>query len=126
MRRDLQEQVTEWQDQNGAHDGDLSDHACKVLEEAIELCFAAGASASDVQKIMRTEIIKAAFKQEITEQFSSDDVAEELADVLICLLALAHHANVDIDHAVEHKLTVLREREWAVSPSGVLRRRDRI
>ena len=45
--------------------------------------------------------------------FSQDDLADELADVLVCLLALANQFDIDLEQALVSKLVEKdSRREW--------------
>ncbi|MBT3322903.1 MAG: nucleotide pyrophosphohydrolase [Anaerolineae bacterium] len=46
------------------------------------------------------------------EEFSKDDLAEELADVALYLLQLADASEIDLEKAILDKLEVNASREW--------------
>lgn len=116
------EWVRNWRRRHGGHYQQPAAHALKALEEMVELCFASGCSDHEVVSTVAAEIGKARQKGEVTKTLSRDKVAEELADVTVCLCVIAVEGSYDVPAAVAAKIPVLESREWSPDARGVLRR----
>lgn len=103
-----------WHLKNGGHKGSQIAQSLKILDEVVELCRATGATEAEIDKVVDNAVMK-----------EPGQVADEIADVVLCINIFAHHADIDIDEEVEHKLEVNRERDWQVDQDGVLRRKGR-
>lgn len=115
--------VIRWHTENGGHNnGRLAGHALRLLNEAVELCVACGASADEIGARVASEIAKAAGRKEFGHSvIDYDEVREELVDVQFLSEVLAHHTG-DVDLCIERdkKLDVLWERKWRVDRDGCL------
>lgn len=72
-------------------------HTVKLNEEVGELC-------NDILATLQLQ------RKSKLERFDKANIYQEFADVLIVLLQLAHHANVDIDRAVNDKIKKIEEK----------------
>lgn len=55
---------------------------------------------------------------EMIEAFTPEEVADEVADVLIMLLDFGKRKGINIEEAVFRKLEINRLRQWGVTHSG--------
>ncbi|SRR5260221_9512849 len=117
-----------WHLENGGHGGRLAGHALRLLNEAVELCVAAGATSDEVYDRVKDELNKV-YDRGVTDpgllgrrfKHGPEELAEEIADVQILLNVLAHHAgHANTRPLVDAKLDVLRQRKWEVDGDGVL------
>jgi NTP pyrophosphatase (non-canonical NTP hydrolase) len=115
----------EWHQANVGHPGHPAAHALKLLEEAVELCVASGASANAIISITKGEVDKAQQRQQFNRGGRPNEMAEEFSDVAICLIIAAFYARVSLDEEVLRKLPVLKKRAWAPNRDGTLRRPGR-
>jgi hypothetical protein len=111
--------------------------ALRCLEEMVELCLAAGASAHDIHiaffGVVRATTLKR--HPEIDEKTgnpvgyqverfwyeqdaNSPDVPAEAADVLITLYVLAGYRGFHLDSAVDDKMKTNRSRRWKANGDG--------
>lgn len=102
--------------------GRPSGHALKLLEEVVELCFAAGASPENVMDAVGDEIRKAEKKGEVTYVDDRAKMGEECADVAISLDVVLRECGIDLTAEVAKKIPVLETRQWSPDERGVLRR----
>lgn len=120
-------------------------HALKLLGETIELCFALGASAAEVQRLTAAEVSKEVEKglpsfgsrvrpQDIPEWFGNEAVKGELADVGLCFIFIISYmfpGQEDILEDLMHlKIWELNDRMangvvYEADRSGVVRRKGR-
>lgn len=119
------DRVMVWHTQNKGFLGHERGIALKGLGEMIELCFASGAGAADVEQIVEEEISKAMTRGEAREYPQHDKMREEVADVLINLIVFCRLNNIDPERAVLNKLPVIESRQWAPDQDGVLRRPEK-
>ncbi len=59
--------------------------------------------------------------QEALDDIANGDIAAagvELADVVICLHVAASRMGVDLQSAIDAKMTINRSRKWRVDPTG--------
>jgi phosphoribosyl-ATP pyrophosphohydrolase len=92
----------------------LAPHALKLLEEALELCIAAGASVADVLERVCRDVAK-----------SSNNIPVEVGDVAVCLVVFCLAADVSLYGAVNSCMERVRLREWEPDGDGVLRRKHK-
>lgn len=98
-------------------------HACRFLNEVIELCIAAGASPRRIRDVLEAEITKSQSRRAIGgDPF---DIPEEVADCQILLDVFSYYAEVPAE-AVSKKMAVNYQREWEVDEEGVLWRPGRM
>ena len=115
-----------WHTGNGGSFRRPAGHALKILEEAIELCYACGASVNEVAYVVHSETDKAVRKREVTNHPHFLKAKEEIADVTILTHILATHLNTSMDVEAKKKLPILRRRAWKATGDGVLKRSDRV
>lgn len=119
--------IAQWHTEAGGYNGRIAGHALRLLNEAIELCIVAGASAGEISSRVGAEIAKAANRGEFEQQVTFEAVRAELADVIITADVVAHYTgNVNMDIECTHKLEILKERKWEADSDGVLWRPGRI
>lgn len=98
--------------------------ALRALEEMVELCLAAGASASDIEEAVDAASLNARatgfHKRQMFYESRPNPakVPEEAADVQIVLYALAHQREFDLDAEVARKMAVNRARRWRAMGDG--------
>ncbi len=125
MKKKLKEEVIQWTDDVGGHcnvNADSKYHALRLLNETVELCFAAGATENDVYQTIENEVSKEISKNGEIKP-SPETISDEVADVAILIEIFAHHTNTSIDDAVADKLKILYNREWKTDEYGVIWRK---
>lgn len=103
--------------------GDLSPvHVFRLLDEVIELCRAAGASWQEIERVVGLKTNLDSEREYIQHNPDPAAVPVELADVQICLMALAERRGVDLvrvaGREVGVKMAVNRDREWVSRGDG--------
>lgn len=96
--------------------------ACKLLEEAIELCYATGATTDAIMHTVREETTKAQNRQEDLGIYNADASFLEFGDVSVCLGVFAYHAQIKPDLACSAAMYRIQSRTWEADDLGVLRR----
>jgi hypothetical protein len=119
MNQELADQVILWHTENGGFNARPAGHACRLLREVVELCFASGATATDIANAVMDEVKKETSKHTFAKT-DPEAMKEEVADVDILLEVFKIYNGIDINEAVEEKLQVLYERLWEVDGDGVL------
>ncbi len=128
MIQNWQKDVCFWHTKNGGKNVRLAGHALRLLNEAVELCLAAGASQTEIRTVVVDKIIEEAAKPH-SESSVVDSVAvrEEAADVVILATIVGlHTGDPDLGPDVQKKISVLWQRQWAADQDGVLWRPDRL
>lgn len=115
-------QIKKWREEYGGHNKVPHAHALKALEEMVELCFAAGASVSEISLVVEEEMLKAKERGDDAPGFKREAVHAELGDVLVCLGVIIVNNDYDPGSIVEHTFGVIKGRQWAPDADGVLRR----
>ncbi len=121
MNRELSLRIIGWHAENGGFNGRPAGHACRMLREVVELCFASGATATEVANAVMDEVKKEASRHTFAEM-NQAKMEEEAADVAILFEVFKTYNGMDyrINEAVEEKLQVLYERLWEIDADGVL------
>lgn len=96
--------------------------ALKLLEEVIELCFAAGATTEEVRIIWEQGERKAIDQQKAFGHYFSEDVREEIGDVAATFGVFCWTANVQPAAAVNQTVKKIQSRSWYPDEFGILRR----
>lgn len=118
---DTQADVVRWHVANGGNNGRLAGHALRLLNEAVELCVTAGASADEIGSRVSAEIAKAASRGEFEKEVTFDGVRAELVDVQFLSDVIAYHTgSLNIETERRTKLEILNERKWEADRDGVL------
>lgn len=118
---DIAQRTAQWHVDAGGSKGRLAGHALRLLNEAVELCIAAGAGADEIKDRVKAELWKAFERAEIHKPVDEAKVRAELADVQVCTDVLANYTgNVDLTKEREHKLVILKERQWEADSDGAL------
>lgn len=102
--------------------------ALRMLEEAVELCFASGASANEITAAVGKALF-ASRGPDFEYPAEFDDfrdvrtpepakIPAEAADVLIVLLGVAHMRGFDLWEEVSKKMAVNRARRWKANGDG--------
>jgi hypothetical protein len=124
--------VYAWQDANNGSVINPKGHALKLLGEAIELCFVAGATSGEIKGVCNAEVDKATVDGELEGRYDKDYFPEEMADVAICLIILNRflvkergEGTMALSNAIEDKVGELRLRKYVPDADGVLRRPGR-
>ena len=86
----------------------------RFLEEVAETCELAGCDRAGAQ------VARAATELEVTGlEGTPEGLADELADLLVLLYGVAEEAGVDLQAALDEKMSVNRERRWRVDGPGL-------
>ena len=96
---DLQQWVRDMKAANDWTPTDFRHEAFLLMEEVGELCKA-------FRKTQTTSYLTA------SQRGQSDDLAEEMADVLVYLASLANLSNINLASALRAKMDKNRAREW--------------
>lgn len=116
-----QVEVVKWHLGNGGHNGRLAGHALRLLNEAVELCVTAGASADEIGYRVAGEIAKAAARGEFDKPVTFEGVRKELVDVqFLGDVIAAHTGGTDLEAERTEKLSILHKRAWEADADGVL------
>lgn len=99
--------------------------ACRLLQEAVELCIAAGAKDSEIDDAVDEEIVKASKRRELGCRKSNAEIAKEAADVQILAWVFAQGLGFDLAQAADAKMVVNRSRHWHVTEQGTLYSRSK-
>ena len=122
----LQDAAVGWHVGAGGKNVRLAGHALRLLNEAVELCVAAGARPGEIHNRVVDEIAKADGRGEFRMRVDPAVVRAELVDVQILGDILAHHTgDVCTDTEYAAKLPVLAAREWEPDKDGALWRPGR-
>ena len=118
---DTRSKVLDWHKTNGGKNVRLAGHALRLLNEAVELCVASGASADEIGSRVAAEIAKLAERGEFKLPVDFSTVRDELSDVTILGDVLASYTgSVDLTPERERKIIILHERKWEADRDGVL------
>lgn len=91
----------------------------RMIEEAVELCLASGASPQDVHEAVGRALAGfAVMHGRHARKPLPAHVPVEAADVLIVLLGLAHMRGFDLWEQVDLKMKINRQRRWAARGDG--------
>lgn len=112
--------VMRWHQENGGKFARPANHAVRLLREVVELCVAAGASLSEIERAAGAELDKAATRNEFGG--SPDEVPQEWADCAMLLDVFAQHAGIDTHKEIRQKLDILWTRQWEADAGGALYR----
>jgi NTP pyrophosphatase (non-canonical NTP hydrolase) len=93
--RDIQNYIKEWEIENGFSDCDLRDSCLFLGEEFGELF-----------KAIRKLLLK------VDPNSDSFEIADEIADCLMQLAAIANRCNIDMDEAIQNKEKKNAGRKW--------------
>ncbi len=121
MNRELSLRIIGWHAENGGFNGRPAGHACRMLREVVELCFASGATATDIANAVMDEVKKQA-SREIFAKIDIESMKEEAADVDILFEVFKVYNGMDyrINEIVGKKMAINEERLWEVDADGVL------
>lgn len=124
MLTDVQKlKLMKWRRNSGAHFRAPWAHAMKLLEEAVELCFAMGSTIDGVRRTVEQEIAKAVYQQCVHPgRYDRQETFVELGDVAVCCAVVSYHSRLQVPAAVDACIERVQSREWAADSSGVLRR----
>jgi len=128
MTTDTQRAAVAWHVGAGGRCSRLAGHALRLLNEAVELCAAAGASPLEIETHVHAEIAKALERGEFSASGPIDPYAvrKELVDVQILGDVLAHWTGgVDTEVLRAAKIMILHERDWEAAADGALWRPGR-
>ena len=99
--------------------------AIRALEEMVELCLAAGASAKEIDGAVCRSLHAAGFSRyHQIDGWNNDGVAHadkipaEAADVLIVLYGVAGMRGFDLHAEVDRKMAINRARRWKANGDG--------
>lgn len=125
--RETQGSIGEWAVETfGGESGLTARHCIRLMEEVVELCLAAGASAHSIDLAVGKSLERAGCCRDwdlwCWEDVSHplpEKVPEELADCGIVLDTLAHRAGVDLQSEKDKKMEVNRHhRKWECKGDG--------
>lgn len=121
-----QRAAVDWHVGAGGKNVRLAGHALRLLNEAVELCVAAGATADEIRDRVAAEMVKATGRGEFNQPVELDNVRAELVDVQILGDVLAHWTGgADTEAERAAKIAVLHGREWEADGDGALWRPGR-
>ncbi len=75
-------------------------------------------TASDHTSLIDRTLIEIEELRSAVKSGSKTDTSNELADVLIILYRLAELNNIDLTHAINHKMAINRSRRWEQAGDG--------
>lgn len=112
MMSETQKTIAAWGDATFPG-GDPSSprHCLRLLEEAVELCLAAGASDASVRAAVLGELDRAG-------KPDPAKVPDEVADVYVMLAQVAEGRGIDIQTEVDRKMAINRARVWKLNGDG--------
>lgn len=87
----------------------------RLLEEAIELCFACGATPTEIH---RTTLKAIGDRPDTATYREPDKIAGETADVVIVACGVADMRGFDLAAEVDKKMAINRARTWKVNGDG--------
>lgn len=106
-------------------DPDSPRKSIRMLEEAIELCLASGATHRQVMDAVTKSLVDDGATATLMDgladrpgQLQPDKIAAEAADVLIVLYGVAGMRGFDLHAEVDRKMAVNRARKWAARGDG--------
>lgn len=102
--RETQESVFHWCDATFPRHRGKQGRATALVEEAVELCLAAGMSPEDIRAAVEVPMKKARLRPE------TESDAGEVADVLICLYSYAEEVGFDAHEELDTKMAKNRTR----------------
>lgn len=121
--------INQWSKETFGPPTDIKVHALRVIEEAVEVCLAAGVPSFTIGSYISKVISKANAK--LQAKYPGRDIrepeiqakllgeyGEELADVII---TCASRTGIDHQAKVDAKMTVNRAREWRQDSDGAWR-----
>jgi NTP pyrophosphatase (non-canonical NTP hydrolase) len=116
LRHETQETIGSWIDNTfpGA-DPESPRKTLRALEEMVELCFAAGASPTDIRTAVQRAISDRADDEVITQL---DKIPAEVADVTIVLYGYAQLRGFDLQAEIDKKMAINRKRKWKANGDG--------
>ena len=112
--------VAQWILNHGGSAVSARADALKVLEEVLELCYASGASALDIQNAVNEGAIKAKQRDEIQTWADFARARDEYGDVLVTLMSYAFKWNMIPDEILPVTFDKLRSRQWKANAVGIL------
>lgn len=113
---ETQETVGKWADDTfGPGDRQSPARALRVLDECLELCVAAGASAREVHALVARKLRRKLWQKGVRDH---EALPHEIADVQITIWGFAHQQGVDLPVLVGEKMKVNRGRCWKVNGDG--------
>jgi NTP pyrophosphatase (non-canonical NTP hydrolase) len=108
--------LTDWQNKIGNWADNTFNHnaqgiALHLVREAVELALATGLDDVSIRHSVFKELDKAVIESGEREPKL---IGEEIADVAILMLTMAHHVGENIEHCIEAKHAVNIVRSWGV------------
>lgn len=91
--------------------------AQRMLEEVVELCYAAGMHRVEMIQTVR-DVCRKFPEAGLTRCPEPDDVGPEAGDVLVTLYALADRWKVDLHEHCDRKMGINRARTWHANGDG--------
>lgn len=121
----IRNKIRQWRSMNGGFIGQPSEHALRLLHEAVELCLASGARPEEVRHRVEWEINKAFIRGPSPLDNIWDEARQELADVAIYTIVMDEALGGGLESDMEKKVAVLFTRDWVADADGVLWRPGR-
>lgn len=117
----LQAVVMRWHVDNGGHHvSGPAPHALRALRECVELCFACGATATEVATAVTAEVKKADERSPFVRTADWSECSEEFADTMMLLMVLDGYFGYTPENRIIDKFSVNAKRAWEADAQGVL------